>query len=300
MLLREDSIMACKKSKGFTLIELLVVIAIIALLLSILMPSLHKVKEQARSVVCLANLRQWANIFVAYGGQNDNRFPVDGTGFTDEYWMTALDGYYDYSKGDFRLCPVAHKTREGFKPLDVVDDTRYQGSLGHTKAVWGPRRHWASFRDGDFGSYGANMWVFGLKQGDPGWAGEPQLHWSKMDADGAAIIPVMFDCADFGAQPATGNEVEGMVNNLGLMEEVSLPPPTADIMETDWLLGVGRAMYRVAMDRHSMAINASFMDGHAEKVKLIKLWTLQWNRASRPNHDPKATMGSRWEADWIY
>ena len=51
------------RRRGFTLIELLVVIAIIALLLAILMPALQRVKGQARSVACLAKLKQWGLFF---------------------------------------------------------------------------------------------------------------------------------------------------------------------------------------------------------------------------------------------
>jgi prepilin-type N-terminal cleavage/methylation domain-containing protein len=47
-----------KSMKGFTLVELLVVISIIALLLSILMPSLQKVRNHGKSLVCKNNLKQ--------------------------------------------------------------------------------------------------------------------------------------------------------------------------------------------------------------------------------------------------
>lgn len=57
--------------KGFTLIELLVVIAIIALLLSILLPSLKVVKQMAGSVVCASNQRQILTVWFMYAQEND-------------------------------------------------------------------------------------------------------------------------------------------------------------------------------------------------------------------------------------
>ncbi len=52
---------------GFTLIELLVVIAIIALLVSILLPSLNQAREAAKTAVCTTNLRNFGTMLVQYG-----------------------------------------------------------------------------------------------------------------------------------------------------------------------------------------------------------------------------------------
>lgn len=55
---------------GFTLIELLVVVAIIAILMSILMPSLRRARDQAKEVQCRAQLRDFGNGFHAYAVEN--------------------------------------------------------------------------------------------------------------------------------------------------------------------------------------------------------------------------------------
>ena len=59
-----------ERKKGFTLIELLVVISIIALLLSVLMPSLGKAKEAAQRIVCRNHLKNIGLANAIYGGEN--------------------------------------------------------------------------------------------------------------------------------------------------------------------------------------------------------------------------------------
>jgi prepilin-type N-terminal cleavage/methylation domain-containing protein/prepilin-type processing-associated H-X9-DG protein len=60
---------------GFTLVELLAVIAIIAILMAILVPILYRAREQARTIKCRANLRQYGIAGNAYLADNDGWFP---------------------------------------------------------------------------------------------------------------------------------------------------------------------------------------------------------------------------------
>jgi prepilin-type N-terminal cleavage/methylation domain-containing protein/prepilin-type processing-associated H-X9-DG protein len=116
--------------KGFTLIELLVVIAIIALLLSILMPSLSKVKNTAKRVVCQTNQHGLAQAYAAYASENDDRFILIES--AQPYYMTNRSGFggfienrhrfESYTTPDQFYCPAMGNGLMVQNPDDSSDD----------------------------------------------------------------------------------------------------------------------------------------------------------------------------------
>jgi len=66
------------RRNGFTLIELLVVISIVSLLISILLPSLHKARESSRNIQCQARLRPMMLGFIGWSDANSGHMPRQG------------------------------------------------------------------------------------------------------------------------------------------------------------------------------------------------------------------------------
>src|SRR5436305_1582809 len=73
------------RRRGFTLVELLVVIGIIAVLISILLPTLSKARAAANMTACKSNLQQINNATRMYANDNHDHYP--------ESWAVGLCGY---------------------------------------------------------------------------------------------------------------------------------------------------------------------------------------------------------------
>jgi len=118
------------KKQGFTLIELLVVISIIAVLMSIMMPALSKVREQGKTVVCGSNLKNNVNGLVMYAMDNkDCAVPkykaANKSGILLELpWDIALRPYFstDVSNSEQGnvVCPADRKPRGQFPAADAA------------------------------------------------------------------------------------------------------------------------------------------------------------------------------------
>ncbi|MHC4887075.1 MAG: type II secretion system protein [Planctomycetota bacterium] len=100
--------------RRFTLVELLVVIAIISILAGLLLPALENAMDQARTIGCTNNMRQFMLGFTMYIENNEERVPAHadnwnyaGYGDCGHAFPGILRLYDDYFPRDIMICPTA-------------------------------------------------------------------------------------------------------------------------------------------------------------------------------------------------
>jgi len=99
--------MKCPSCKSaFTLIEMLVVIAIIALLAALITPAVNRSLARARSVKCLAHLKQIGIAVSAFSSDHKGKIPLvtnqlNGTSPGKQHWFQYLSGYVGRKSSGF-------------------------------------------------------------------------------------------------------------------------------------------------------------------------------------------------------
>jgi prepilin-type N-terminal cleavage/methylation domain-containing protein/prepilin-type processing-associated H-X9-DG protein len=244
--------LASKAKKGFTLVELLVVIAIIALLISILLPSLNKARASAQSAVCLSNMHQLTLSYLMYANDNKGAIVCPGVIYI------SPGGYGGPRADDFNFTAACWVSNYAIQDTDIQAGAlwKYVKNLNIYHCNMNP------------GTYSITM-VGTTKLGYAinAWLGDPSLEWNYWDTAYSRYIPHKLTAIRPAAQTflfaERWDKAWPGTPNTGFVV-----PPTGNTYDGGGL----------PVTYHMGGANFSFVDGHAEHWKWTDPRTLQMDR----------------------
>jgi prepilin-type N-terminal cleavage/methylation domain-containing protein/prepilin-type processing-associated H-X9-DG protein len=135
---------------GFTLVELLVVIGIIAVLISVLLPSLNAARRSADRIKCLSNMRSLGQAYLLYANDNKGGFPV--ARWSGQWNGATIDKRWHDFIGRYVVGTVGVRTSTG---QILTGDLNPSGrQLGTERQLWSKE-----IMDGNNALWGCPSWL---------------------------------------------------------------------------------------------------------------------------------------------
>lgn len=284
-----------KKNKGFTLIELLVVISIIAILMSILMPSLGKARAQAKALICGTRYKDISSAINMYVNDNDGDIPPSFAMNQEEassdlalIWIDRIAPYYgknDTSDGGFKTS--AHNTKYFRCPTQeyVMKMEEEATAPGASPYVTSPKTGQKYRMTPAAGTFGMNAFFSGRGAIN----GYKELNFRKMGKiKNPSGVPMV---ADVAAEAYYGGyngpfDTPPLRNDLGGWYLVPRAPhPIAYLhgWTGEGYEGTVKDDYHGPAALHDGKIGYLFSDGHVELKKNCWPWNDNNDTRSRAN-----------------